>query len=114
MTQGIDNYLSEFDKLPIVVQEIPTGRMLKKKMVDFRDAVPIILQLKDAVALRERHWHYLMNCTGRQFEWDTERSFALREIFDMELHRFKVGQGERSTNLLNIKIFLFAYPHRRR
>lgn len=81
----------------MVVQEIPTGRMLKRKMEDFRDAVPIILKLKDAVALRDRHWQYLMDCTGRQFELDAEGSFALREIFDMELHRFKVGQGERST-----------------
>lgn len=73
----------------MAVREIPAGRMLLLKMEDFRNAVPIIWQLKLA-ALRARHWTYLMDCTGRAFDWHADGTFQLREIFDMELHRFKV------------------------
>lgn len=69
---------------------IAAGRLLQRTMEAFRDAVPIILLLKND-ALRKLHWEYLMGCTGRTFAWNVEGNFALGEIFDMELHRFKVG-----------------------
>lgn len=90
LTEGIDNYLSEFNKFTAAVRGIPAGRMLHQRMEDFRDSVPIILLLKDA-ALRKRHWEYLMDCTKKEFEWHPDGGFLLREIFEMELHRFKVG-----------------------
>lgn len=91
LTEGIHNYLAEFHKFPRAVQEIPAGRMLQKKMQDFRDSVPIILQLQDAASLRGRHWQHLMGATGKAFDWSADGTFLLREIFEMELHRFKVG-----------------------
>lgn len=83
--------MSEFHKFPRAVQEIPAGQMLLSKMESFRDSVPIILLLKNP-ALRERHWTYLMDCTGRRFDWREDGRFVLGEIFDMELHRNKVRQ----------------------
>lgn len=87
--QGIDNYLLEFNKLSEAVREIPTGRMLQQKMLDFRDSVAIMVQLKNA-ALRRRHWQCLMDWTGNEFDWRQDGGFLLKEIFEMNLHRFQV------------------------
>lgn len=89
LLQGIDNYLLEFNKFSAAVRDIPTGRMLQRKMVDFRDSVSIMVQLKNA-ALRRRHWQCLMDWTGHEFDWREDGGFLLKEIFEMNLHRFPV------------------------
>lgn len=89
LIEGIDNYLNEFHKLVTTVKEMPVGRILEQKMIDFRASIPIMMQLKED-ALRERHWQHLMDFIGLQFEWKSNGHFPLSHLFQMNLNLHKV------------------------
>lgn len=59
--------------------------MLDLKMKQFRNAVPLMVSLKND-ALRERHWNQLMSKTGKFFDMHPDR-FTLDNMFSMELHQ---------------------------
>lgn len=66
---------------------MPIGQMLETKMKQFRNVVPLMVNLKNE-ALRERHWKMLMEKTGKFFDMHPDR-FTLDNMFAMELHRYQ-------------------------
>jgi dynein heavy chain, axonemal len=96
------------------VKSMAVARTLENKMKAFKDALPLMADLKHE-ALRERfieylnfnfffkvykkillpkrHWKQLMKETGIEFDMNPE-TFTLANLFAMELHRFnEVIQG---------------------
>lgn len=66
---------------------MPVGRTLEEMMKEFRDSLPLFVDLKNE-SLRERHWKELMEKTNQYFDMNPE-TFTLAAIFAMELHRFR-------------------------
>ncbi|XP_025092040.1 dynein heavy chain 10, axonemal-like isoform X1 [Pomacea canaliculata] len=87
LQDGIDGYMKMYRKLHKDVRRLPLGTTLDLKMKEFRDSLPLFVDLKHE-ALRERHWKELMEKTGQTFDMKPE-SFTLANIFAMELHRFQ-------------------------
>ncbi|XP_064612357.1 LOW QUALITY PROTEIN: dynein axonemal heavy chain 10-like [Liolophura sinensis] len=87
LQEGIDGLLKSLRKMPKEVKNMPVGRTLDEKMKEFRDALPLFVDLKHE-ALRERHWKQLMENTGQKFDINPE-TFTLANVFSMELHRFQ-------------------------
>ncbi|XP_060518939.1 LOW QUALITY PROTEIN: dynein axonemal heavy chain 10 [Cylas formicarius] len=84
---GIDGFLKDFRTIPKEIRSMPVGLTLELKMKQFRNAVPLMVALKNE-ALRDRHWKLLMEKTGITFDLAPER-FTLDNMFAMELHRFR-------------------------
>ena len=59
---------------------------LEDRLKGFRDALPLIVDLKHE-AMRDRHWHKLMQQTGIEFDMNPD-TFTLAKIFAMDLSRF--------------------------
>lgn len=87
LVDGIEGYLKEFRKLPRAARTTPIGQVLDNKMKQFKNAVPLMVALKNE-ALRERHWRQLMDKTGQVFDMSADR-FTLDNMFAMELHRYQ-------------------------
>nr|XP_023024309.1 dynein heavy chain 10, axonemal [Leptinotarsa decemlineata] len=87
LVDGIDGFLKNFRKLPKETRSIAVGVTLDMQMKQFRNAVPLMVALKNE-ALRERHWKQLMAKTGIEFDMSPDR-FTLDNMFAMELHRFQ-------------------------
>ncbi|XP_074640231.1 dynein axonemal heavy chain 10-like [Tubulanus polymorphus] len=92
LQEGIENYLKNLRKLPRDIKSMPVARMIEEKMREFRDSLPLFMDLKNE-ALRERHWKDLMEKTGQAFEMNPD-TFTLENIFSMELHRFQDAINE--------------------
>lgn len=92
LSDGIDTYMKNLRKLPRDVKNMPVARMLDEAMKEFRDSLPLFMDLKHE-ALRTRHWNDLMKKTGQSFEMNPD-TFTLANIFAMELHRFNEAIGE--------------------
>ena len=71
---------------------------LEKRLKGFRDALPLIMDLKHD-AMRDRHWRKLMQQTHIEFDMNPE-TFTLQSIFAMELSQF----GEDISEILNTAI----------
>uniref|UniRef100_A0ABI7Z6S1 Dynein axonemal heavy chain 10 n=2 Tax=Felis catus TaxID=9685 RepID=A0ABI7Z6S1_FELCA len=84
LQEGIDSFLRSLRRLPRQVRNLSVAYHLEAKMKDFKDSVPLLLDLKHE-ALRDRHWKELMEKTGVTFEM-TE-TFTLENMFAMELHK---------------------------
>lgn len=89
LSDGIANYLAEFEKFPAEVKSTKIGQMLASKMTDFRDSIPIMMRLKND-ALRERHWDNLLAVTGHKFDLNLHGHFPLANIFQLHLNQHKV------------------------
>ncbi|KAI4469012.1 dynein heavy chain [Holotrichia oblita] len=87
LVDGIDTFLKDFRKLPRIVRSYPIGQVLDLKMKHFRNAVPLMVSLKNE-ALRDRHWKQLMDKTGQFFDMALDR-FTLDNMFSMELHKYQ-------------------------
>ncbi|ESN91800.1 hypothetical protein HELRODRAFT_96436 [Helobdella robusta] len=87
LQEGIEGFLKSLRKLPKEVKNMSVGRILEEKMKEFRDSLPLFVDLKHE-ALRDRHWKELMEKTGQNFEMDPN-TFTLANIFSMQLHRFQ-------------------------
>ncbi|XP_055373636.1 dynein axonemal heavy chain 10 [Condylostylus longicornis] len=87
LTEGIEMYLKEFRKLPKPIRSLNVGQELELQMKQFKNTVPLMISLKSE-ALRERHWHLLMEKTGIHFDMRADR-FTLQNMFQMELHRYQ-------------------------
>ena len=85
LIDGIENFMKEFRKLPKPVRQMPIGEALELKMKQFKNVVPLMVNLKSE-ALRERHWNMLMQKTGKQFDL-SPKHFTLDNMFKMELHK---------------------------
>ena len=86
LVDGIDNYIKSLKKMSRDVRAMPVARTLENKMKSFKEALPLMTDLKHE-ALRERHWKNLMKETGIEFDMNPE-TFTLANLFAMELHRF--------------------------
>lgn len=53
LQEGIENFLKELRKLPKETRNLPVGKTLEEKMKEFRDSLPLFVDLKHE-ALRER------------------------------------------------------------
>lgn len=87
LVDGIEGYLKDFRKLPRWIRLMPIGQMLDIKMKQFKNSVPLMVNLKNE-ALRERHWNMLMEKTGKIFDMSPDR-FTLDNMFAMELHKYQ-------------------------
>ncbi|KAH8417458.1 hypothetical protein KR222_000260 [Zaprionus bogoriensis] len=87
LTEGVESYLKEFRKLTKPVRTLPTGVQLELHMKQFKATVPLMVSLKHE-ALRERHWHQLMEKTGQYFDMSPAR-FTLENMFAMQLHKYQ-------------------------
>ncbi|NXF04124.1 DYH10 protein, partial [Smithornis capensis] len=85
LQEGIEGFLKALRRLPRAVRSMPIALQLESRMKEFRDSIPLLLDLKNE-ALRERHWQNLMDRTGTWFEMKTE-TFTLENMFAMELHK---------------------------
>lgn len=65
-------------------------------MKQFKATVPLMVSLKNE-ALRERHWHQLMEKTGEYFDMAPDR-FTLENMFAMQLHKYQVKIEMKSVN----------------
>ena len=92
LSDGIETFMKSLRKLPRDVKNMPVARMLDEIMKEFRDSLPLFMDLKHE-ALRTRHWNDLMKKTGQSFEMNPD-TFTLANIFAMELHRFNEAIGE--------------------
>ena len=92
LSDGIDTYMKSLRRLPRDVKSMPVARMLDEIMKEFRDSLPLFMDLKHE-ALRTRHWNELMKKTGQSFEMNPD-TFTLANIFAMELHRYSEVIGE--------------------
>lgn len=91
---------------------MPVARMLDDIMKEFRDSLPLFMDLKHE-ALRPRHWNDLMKKTGQSFEMNPD-TFTLANIFAMELHRYNEAIGEivtAATKELSIEKVLYPVNH---
>ncbi|XP_053327864.1 dynein axonemal heavy chain 10 [Spea bombifrons] len=86
LLDGIDGFLKTFRKLPKDVRNMSVAFHLESKMKEFKDSIPLILDLKNE-ALRDRHWKELMTKTGRSFDMNPD-TFTLENMFAMELHKY--------------------------
>ncbi|XP_071945421.1 dynein axonemal heavy chain 10-like [Antedon mediterranea] len=92
LVEGIDGFIKSLKKLPRDVKNTPTSRMVEGRMKEFKDSIPLFVDLKNE-ALRERHWKELMQKTGKAFDMNPE-TFTLENLFAMELHNFKEVIGD--------------------
>ncbi|XP_051175007.1 dynein axonemal heavy chain 10 [Leptopilina boulardi] len=83
LMDGMDGFLKEFRKLPKSVRALNVGLSLEVIMKDFRNSVPLFVELKNE-AMRERHWQELMDKTGKHFDMSPDR-FTLENMFAMDL-----------------------------
>jgi len=86
LTEGIEGFLKDAKKFPPHVRQMTVARALQKKMLEFKNAIPLFVDLKNE-ALRDRHWKSLMDKTGKSFDMNPE-TFTLGALFDMGLHNF--------------------------
>lgn len=87
LTEGIENFIRDFRKLPKPIREMPIAGVLERIMKQFKNVVPLMASLKHE-ALRERHWTSLMTKTGKTFDMSPDR-FTLDNMFSMELYKYQ-------------------------
>ncbi|XP_077600352.1 dynein axonemal heavy chain 10-like [Stigmatopora nigra] len=92
LQDGTEGFLKDLRKLPKDVRSLPMAVILDGRMKQFRDSLPLLLDLKNE-ALRERHWKELMDRTGTSFEMNPT-TFTLENMFAMELHKYIDVIGE--------------------
>ena len=63
LLDGMENFIQEFRRFNDTVQRLPVGQFLDMYMKQFKNSVPLFVELKNE-ALRERHWKELMDKTG--------------------------------------------------
>ncbi|MBN3296580.1 DYH10 protein, partial [Amia calva] len=86
LQEGIEGFIKGLRKLPKEVRSLPVTFFLEGKMKEFKDSIPLLLDLKNE-ALRDRHWKELMERTGTNFEMNPD-TFTLENMFAMELHKY--------------------------
>jgi len=59
LQEGIESYLKALRKLPKEIRNMPVARILDEKMKEFRDSLPLFVDLKHE-ALRDRY--IIWNC----------------------------------------------------
>nr|XP_039267660.1 dynein heavy chain 10, axonemal-like [Styela clava] len=86
LLEGIEGFMKKLRKMPKQVKLLPPAQYLDAKMKEFKDSIPLFLDLKNE-ALRERHWKELMTKTGKDFDMNPD-TFTLENLFTMQLHNF--------------------------
>jgi len=74
-------------KLPKKLKEWEAYLVLRKKITDFQDMLPLVSELSKA-SVKTRHWNEVISLTGTSFPHDSE-TFALANILDSTILDFK-------------------------
>jgi len=81
---GAEALEKEGRQLPKVLKEIFTFKMVEKVLVNFKETLPLIVNLKSD-SMKARHWLKIMEVTGVKFD-SSLKGLTLGSIFGMELH----------------------------
>lgn len=68
-------------------QEWPAFHALKRTIDDFNDMCPL-LELMANKAMKQRHWHRIMEITSYNFDLESE-GFCLKNILEAPLLKYK-------------------------
>lgn len=116
LQEGVESFIKDLRQLPKDVRALPVAFFLEGHMKEFKESLPLLLDLKNE-ALRDRsvchmldsnkglhvsikmlnidfcyiwdrrHWKELMERTATSFEIKPD-SFTLENMFAMELHKY--------------------------
>ena len=86
LQKGAEDFERDAKKFPKELKEIYTFKMVEAKILNFKEALPLVVSLKND-AMKTRHWQSLMDTTGVTFDI-TLKSLTLGQIFSMELHKY--------------------------
>ncbi|XP_075882096.1 dynein axonemal heavy chain 10-like isoform X2 [Nelusetta ayraudi] len=92
LQEGVEGFIKSLKKMPKDVQALPAALSLDGRLKEFRDSLPLLLDLKNE-SLRDRHWKLLMERTGTSFDMKPD-TFTLENMFSMELHKYSDVIGE--------------------
>ena len=63
LLDGMKSFIGEFRRFDDSVKQLPVGQFLDVHMKQFKNSVPIFVELKNE-SMRDRHWEELMVKTG--------------------------------------------------
>lgn len=86
LQKGAEDFEKTAKRFPKDLKEIFTFKMVEAKLLNFKEALPLVVSLKND-SMKPRHWQKLMDVTGVTFDV-TLKTLTLSNIFSMELHRF--------------------------
>jgi dynein heavy chain, axonemal len=85
LQKGADDLERTAKKFPKELKEIFTFKMVEARLVNFKEALPLVVNLKND-AMKSRHWQKLMDVTGVAFDISL-KTLTLSNIFSMDLHK---------------------------
>lgn len=86
LQRGAEDFEKQARKFPKELKEIYTFKMVEAKLLNFKEALPLVVNLKND-AMKSRHWQKLMDVTGVTFDVSL-KGLTLGNIFAMELHNY--------------------------
>jgi dynein heavy chain, axonemal len=92
LQKGAEDFEKTAKKFPKDLKEIYTFKMVESKLVNFKEALPLVVNLKND-SMKARHWQKLMDVTGVTFDVSL-KTLTLSNIFSMELHKFTTAIEE--------------------
>ena len=92
LNEGVETFRSKVRVFPKDLKELTSYKNVEAAIQAFAESVPLLEQLKND-AMKERHWHKLMEITGTKFDMNPKR-FTLGNLLAMDLSRFVDTIGE--------------------
>jgi dynein heavy chain len=92
LNEGVETFREKVRKFPKDLKELTSYKNVEAAIQAFAESVPLLEQLKND-AMKERHWHKLMEMTGTKFDMNPKR-FTLGNLLTMDLSRFVDQIGE--------------------
>ena len=87
MTNEIERFGTECQRLPGQLKTWPAYQELKQKIDDFTQVLPLVSELCKP-SVRPRHWDQLIEITGRDLPYRTPENFSLAELLKADLLKY--------------------------
>jgi len=87
MTESIEQFQKDCQRLPMDTKKYPAYIVLKQKLDDMDELLPLIENLSD-VSVKDRHWEHLISLCNKDIDY-TNENFTLKDLLSANLLEFK-------------------------
>jgi dynein heavy chain len=107
--ETINSFSNDCGKMSKGLREYQAYKDMKLKIDNYKNLIPLIIELKDASCIKERHWEAICKTTGKTLAYKNPENFPFRDLIKAQLLDFVddleeiINSGKKQKNIEKTK-----------
>ena len=107
--ETINNYFNDSGKMSRELRKYQAYTDMKAKIDNYKNVLPVIIELKDKTSIKDRHWEEICKITNKKLNYMQPENFFFKDLIKADLMAFAddveevINSGKKQKNIEKTK-----------